>query len=71
MPFVFLMLCVGIGVALIWDVGGFATRVRATAEEQPITGKLAKRMPSWTHRAFGIWCMVFGVGICIWALAQR
>jgi hypothetical protein len=68
---VFLVFGVAMGVVLIWDIGGVATRMRAEAEEQPFTGSLMKRMPSWTFRAFGIWCVAFGVGFCIWALTLQ
>ena len=65
---VFLVFGVAMGVVLIWDIGGLATRMRAEAEERPFTGSLMKRMPSWTFRACGIWCVAFGISFCIWAL---
>jgi len=50
------------GVVAIWDVGGLATTMRARLEGLPMLGASYKRLPSWTFRAFGVWCVVFAVG---------
>jgi hypothetical protein len=49
------------GVAFIGDVGGFATRMRKGLQNvQP--GVLHRWMPSWTFRAFGVYCIMFAIG---------
>lgn len=59
---VLLVMAVAMGVVAIWDVGGQATTMRARLEAMPVLGAAYRRMPSWTFRAFGVWCFVFGIG---------
>ncbi|MBO0801587.1 MAG: hypothetical protein J2P25_00715 [Nocardiopsaceae bacterium] len=57
-----LFMGIAMGITAIWDIGGVASRMRADLEEWPLFGGLYRRMPSWTFRAFGIWCIIFGIG---------
>jgi hypothetical protein len=59
---VLLVFGVLMGAALIWDLGGFASRMREGLEGQALGGVLYRRLPTWTLRAFGIWCVIFGIG---------
>lgn len=58
---VILVIALAMGVALIWDIQRLASRMREGVESGPLGG-LHKRLPSWTYRAFGIWCVLFGCG---------
>ena len=60
---------VAIGVVCIWDVGGLATMMRARLEERSVMRAWYRRLPSWTFRAFGVWCIVFGIGQLIYVIA--
>jgi len=57
-----LVLALMMGVTAIWDLGGLATGVRARLDAAPLLGGAYRRLPPWTFRAFGIWCIVFGIG---------
>jgi hypothetical protein len=59
---VLLVVAAAMGVVAIWDVGGLATTMRARLEAMPVLGASYRRLPSWTFRAFGVWCFVFGIG---------
>jgi hypothetical protein len=59
---VLLVLGLVMGAVAIWDVRGLASSMRGRLEERSVIGAAYKRMPSWTFRAFGVWCVVFGVG---------
>ena len=59
---VLLVAAFAMGAAFIWNLGGFADRMRQGLEDAPLAGVLYRRMPSWTLRAFGIWCLIFGIG---------
>jgi hypothetical protein len=66
---VLLVVAVAMGVVFIWDVGGAATAMRARLETKSPMGALYKRLPPWTFRAFGVWCIVFGIGQLIFVIA--
>jgi hypothetical protein len=51
------------------DVGGLATTMRARLDAMPILGASHRRLPSWAFRAFGVWCIVFGIGQLIFVYA--
>jgi hypothetical protein len=36
--------------------------MRARLEAMPVLSPSYRRLPSWTFRAFGVWCFVFGIG---------
>jgi hypothetical protein len=57
-----LVLAVAMGVVAIWDVGGLVTTMRARLDAMPMLGASYRRLPSWVFRAFGVWCIVFGIG---------
>jgi hypothetical protein len=59
---VLLLLALAMGAAFLWDIRGFATRMRVRLEAREFDGGLYRRLPPWTFRAAGIWCIVFGVG---------
>jgi hypothetical protein len=59
---VLLVFGVVMGTVFIWDLGGFASRMRQRLEERSFDGAFYRRMPAWALRAFGIWAMVFGIG---------
>jgi hypothetical protein len=59
---VLLVLAVAMGVAFIGDVGGTATKMRSRLETRSMMRAWCKRLPPWTFRAFGVWCIVFGIG---------
>ena len=63
-----LVLGLAMGTALIWHLGGFASRMRRGLEGMPVGGAIYRRMPSWTLRVFGAWCLVFAVGQFIYFL---
>ena len=62
---------VAMGAAFTWDIGGLATKMRQRLEAKSIFGDLYKRMPSWTFRAFGVWCFVCGIGWLIYVYSLR
>jgi hypothetical protein len=66
---VFLVLAVAMGAVCIWDLGGAATAVRARLEERSVMRAWYRRLPPWTFRAFGVWCVVFGIGQLIYVIA--
>jgi len=53
---------IALGVVAIRDIGGLATITRTRLEAMPVAGASYRRLPSWTFRAFGVWCFVFGIG---------
>ena len=57
----FFVMAEAMGVAFFWDVRGFASLMRRRMEAGPFGG-LYRRLPSWTYRAFGVWCFAFGFG---------
>jgi hypothetical protein len=57
-----LVLAVAMGVVAIWDLGGLATTVRGRLSAMPVLGALYRRTPPWAFRAFGVWCILFGIG---------
>jgi hypothetical protein len=60
---VLLVFAVAMGVALLWDPGGIAGRWRQGMERQAERAIVSQRIPAgWTLRAFGIWCVAFGIG---------
>lgn len=59
------VVCAALGIAFIWDVGGFAARLRRQLDWDPVYRALYRRLP-WFNRAFGVWCIVFGVGQLIY-----
>ncbi len=59
---VFMLFCVAIGVVLVTDSGGLASRMLYRLRGQPVTGRLYARMPVWVMRAFGVWAIIFGLG---------
>lgn len=63
------MLAIVMGAVAIWDVGGMATAIRARLETRPVVGGWYKRLPPWAFRAFGVWCVVFGVGQLVYVYA--
>jgi hypothetical protein len=66
---VLLVLALAMGAVAIWDVGGLATRIRVRLEAMPILGASYTRLPSWAFRAFGVWCMLFGISQLIFVFA--
>ena len=70
MSVLLLVLAVAIGVVSIWDVGGVVTAMRARLEAMPVLGASHRRLPSWVFRAFGVWCIVFGVAQFIYLSAS-
>jgi hypothetical protein len=70
--FVLLVVALAMGAALIWDIGGFATRMRQGLENG-IGGELYRRLPQWTLRVFGYWCVLFGFGqlVLIYAITHH
>jgi energy-coupling factor transporter transmembrane protein EcfT len=66
---VFLLVALAMGVVFIWDVGRVATAMRARLEERSMMRAWYKRLPPWTFRAFGVWCVVFGIGQLIFFIA--
>lgn len=58
---VFMLFCVAIGVVLVTDSLGLASRMLDRLRGQPVTGRLYARMPVWVMRAFGAWAIVVGV----------
>lgn len=69
---IFLLLCFAMGATFFWDLGGLATRMDERLQAMPGYGALYRRlpMPSWAFRAFGIWCVVFGIGQFIYVAAN-
>jgi hypothetical protein len=65
---VLLVFGVLMGTALIWDLGGFASRMRQGLEGLSLGGMFYRRMPNWTIHAFGIWCVIFGIGQFVYIL---
>lgn len=62
-PFaVLLVFSVVIGIAFILDLGGIGSRLRERLENRYRDGEFYERMPRWAMRAFGIWCVVIGIG---------
>jgi len=59
---IMLVLSLVTGVVFCWDVHGYATRFRQRLEARTLDGALFRRLPTWTFRAFGVWCFVFGIG---------
>jgi hypothetical protein len=59
---VLLVVAIAMGALAIWDIGRLATTMRARLEAMPMAGASYRRLPSWTFRAFGVWCFVFGIG---------
>jgi hypothetical protein len=53
---------VAMGAVAIWDPGGLATTVRRRLSAMPVLGALNSRTPSWAFRAFGVWCILCGIG---------
>ena len=66
---VLLVLAVAMGVVFIGDVGGTATKMRSRLEERSMMRAWYRRLPPWTFRAFGVWCVVFGIGQLIYVIA--
>lgn len=66
---VLLVLAVSMGVVCIWDIGGAATAMRVRLEERSVMRAWYRRLPSWTFRAFGVWCVVLGIGQLIYVIA--
>jgi hypothetical protein len=64
-----LVLAVAMGVVAVWDLGGLATTMRTRLDALPLLGASYARLPSWTFRAFGVWCIVFGIGQLIFVFA--
>jgi hypothetical protein len=58
------------GVVAIWDLGGLASTVRERRSAMPVLGASYRRLPSWAFRAFGIWCILFGIGQLIYISAN-
>jgi hypothetical protein len=58
---IFMGMCVAIGVVLVTDSSGLASRMLDRLRGQPVTGRLYARLPAWVMRAFGVWAIVFGV----------
>jgi hypothetical protein len=50
---VLMLFGVAIGVVLVTDFRGTASRMLDRLREQPVTGRLYARMPLWVMRAFG------------------
>jgi hypothetical protein len=53
-PVLVLVLAVAIGIAVIWNIGGVLTRMRARLNAMPLLGATYGRLPSWVFRAFGV-----------------
>lgn len=68
-----LVMAIAMGITAIWDIGGMASKMRGRLEERSLFGGLYRRMPSWTFRAFGVWCIIFGIGqlVYVWHYAGR
>jgi hypothetical protein len=66
---VLLVLAVAMGVVCIWDIRGRASTMRARLEARSIMGAWYKRLPSWSFRVFGVWCLVCGVGQLLFVIA--
>jgi hypothetical protein len=65
-PVLLFVFCIASGIAFIWNIGGLATRMRASLERDPKYVALFGRLP-WLPRAFfGAWCIVFGIGQLIY-----
>ena len=61
-PVLLFVFSFAIGIALIWDVGGVASRMSAQlVARKPVYAALHRRAP-WLNQAFGIWCILFGIG---------
>ena len=63
-----LMFALVMGVVAIWDVGGLTSRMRSRLEAGSF-GAVYERLPSWTFRAWGVWCVLFGLGQLIFVFA--
>jgi hypothetical protein len=63
---ILLVLAVAMGVVAIWDVGGLASTVRERLSAMPVLGASYRLLPSWAFRAFGVWCVLFGIGQLIY-----
>lgn len=48
------------GIVFIADIGQFGTKMLVRVKEKPVSGRLYARWPSWTMRAFGVWCLIWG-----------
>lgn len=59
----FFLAAAAVGVTLIWDIGGQASKTRTRLERNPVYGGLYRRLPSWTYRAFGVWWIIVGAGV--------
>jgi hypothetical protein len=59
---VFMLLCVAMGVVMVTDSGGLASRMLDHLRDEPVTGRLYARMPVWVIRGFGVWVIAVGVG---------
>jgi hypothetical protein len=59
---VLLVVAVAMGVVAIGDLGGLATTIRARLDAMPMLGASYRRLPSRVIRAFGVWCILFGIG---------
>lgn len=68
---IFLALCAVTGAVFLFDLGGFASRMRQGIEQQRPFGAAHQRLPAWTFRAFGAWCVVFGIGMFIFLTATQ
>lgn len=64
-----LVLAVAMGVVAIWDLGSLATAIRARLDPMPVLGASYRRLRPWVFRAFGVWCIVFGIVQFIYAYA--
>ena len=65
-----LVLAVAIEIVAIWDLGGLASTVRERLSATPVLGASYRRLPPWAFRAFGIWCILFGIGQLIYVYAM-
>lgn len=67
-----LVVALAMGSVFIWDIGGFATRMREGLDHG-IGGRLYRRLPRWTMRAFGYWCVLLGIGqfVVIYAINRH
>lgn len=63
----YMIMCYAMGIAFITDAGGFGTKMLTRMKEKPVTGRLHAWLPSWTTRAFGVWCFIWGTA-CIFIL---
>ena len=68
---ILLLFCLAMGATFFWNLGGSATRMDKRLQAMSGYGPLYRRlpMPSWAFRAFGIWCVVFGIGQFIYVAA--